>query len=575
MTESQTCPICGRSVTAEAPQGLCPECLMKTGIGTRSGDKTPFVPPPIEDVAKLFPQLELLELLGQGGMGAVYKARQPRLNRFVALKLLSGGTQADPQFTERFEREARTLASLNHPNIVAVYDFGDAQGNFYLLMEFVNGLTLRRFYETGRPSTLEALDFVSKICDALKYAHERGIVHRDIKPENILIDQQGHVKIADFGIAKILELEPRDLSLTGAKDVVGTPHYMAPEQIEKPQTVDCRADIYSLGVVFYEMLTGELPLGKFRPPSQKTGVDDRLDNVVLHALEKEPEHRYQKVAEVKTDVEKIATTQQDAPQSQPAAIVRSGFPKTAIAVIGIAAVVLAVILILSWFHPTNHPVAWLQAEANALDSAGKNNGSLIKGVTFTSGISGQAFAFDGDGACVKVPSSPQLNLGNKVTIEFWMKADALSLKSYAGLVTSDFYLIEISNGGQHGKMGVNFSISTDKGKSLAQTADANEGGASISANQWHLITGVYNGRQLQLYVDGKPAGNPLPHSGSISPMPPGGFLAIGSEDGRTTRPQCIGTRYFNGSIDEIKIYDSALTAGKIKSNFESVKNSRS
>jgi len=259
-------------------------------------------------MAALFPQLEIIALLGQGGMGAVYKARQPRLNRFVALKILSPEKQNDPQFSERFEREARALAWLNHPNIVTVYDFGETQGNYYLLMEFVDGMTLRKLLQARRLASAEALAIVPQICQALQYAHEQGIIHRDIKPENILLDRKGQVKIADFGIAKLLDLEPQNISLTGAADVVGTPHYMAPEQIEKPQTVDHRADIYSLGVVFYEMLTGELPLGNFQPPSQKASIDARLDEVVLHALEKEPERRYQEASQVKTAVETIAST---------------------------------------------------------------------------------------------------------------------------------------------------------------------------------------------------------------------------------------------------------------------------
>ena len=179
-------------------------------------------------------------------------------------------------------------------------------------MEYVDGLNLRQLEQAGRLSPREALAIVPQICDALQFAHDEGIVHRDIKPENILLDKKGRVKIADFGLAKILGREPDALRLTGAKDVMGTPHYMAPEQIEHPQDVDHRADIYSLGVVFYEMLTGELPLGKFQPPSQKVQVDVRLDEVVLHALEKEPERRYQQASEVKTDVETIAATPEPA-----------------------------------------------------------------------------------------------------------------------------------------------------------------------------------------------------------------------------------------------------------------------
>src|ERR1019366_3717128 len=240
----------------------------------------------------------------------------------VALKILAPRSGGDLDFAERFTREARALAKLSHPNIVAVYDFGraelplgqDAQQRVpttpihYFIMEFVDGPNLRQIEQAGKLSPREALEIIPQICAALQFAHDEGIVHRDIKPENVLLDKKGRVKIADFGLAKILGQEPKDFRLTGVRDVVGTPHYMAPEQIEKPQTVDHRADIYSLGVVFYEMLTGELPLGNFQPPSQKVPIDVRLDEVVLHALEKEPERRYQKASQVKTAVETIAST---------------------------------------------------------------------------------------------------------------------------------------------------------------------------------------------------------------------------------------------------------------------------
>jgi Protein kinase domain/HlyD family secretion protein len=197
---------------------------------------------------------------------------------------------------------------LSHPNIVTVHDFGEAGGHCYLVMEFVDGLNLRQLLLTTKMTPEQALTIVPKICEALQYAHEQGVVHRDIKPENILVDKSGRVKIADFGIAKIVGSDRREEPLTGEQQSIGTPHYMAPEQVEKPATVDHRADIYSLGVVFYEMLTGELPLGKFAAPSSKVQVDVRLDEVVLHALEKEPERRYQHASQVKSDVETIATT---------------------------------------------------------------------------------------------------------------------------------------------------------------------------------------------------------------------------------------------------------------------------
>lgn len=315
METQKICPNCRKPLPADVPLGLCPECLIRTGFPTEGAPgvtseaaSARFVPPPVEEIAQLFPQLEILGLIGQGGMGAVYKARQPALDRFVALKVLPPAVAGDPGFAERFNREARALARLNHPNIVAVHDFGKAGLLHYLLMEFVDGANLREVEQAGRLSADQALAIVPQICEALQFAHSEGIVHRDIKPENLLLDKKGRLKITDFGIAKIIGVPAGKASLTGARDVVGTPHYMAPEQIEKPQTVDHRADIYSLGVVFYEMLTGELPLGKFQPPSKKVQVDVRLDQVVLHSLEKEPERRYQHASQIKTDVEHISGT---------------------------------------------------------------------------------------------------------------------------------------------------------------------------------------------------------------------------------------------------------------------------
>jgi tRNA A-37 threonylcarbamoyl transferase component Bud32 len=273
--------------------------------------------PPLDEIRRQFPQLEVLECLGHGGMGVVYKARQPRLNRFVALKILVREKEKDPRFAERFTREAQALARLNHPNIVTVYDFGETNGLYYLLMEFVDGMNLRQLLQSRKLAPEEALVIVPSICEALQYAHQLGIVHRDIKPENILLDKQGRVKIADYGIAKLLDADGRVQSLTGEQGVVGTPHYMAPEQVEKPSVVDHRADIFSLGVVFYEMLTGELPLGKFAPPSRVVKMDVRLDEVVLHALEKEPALRYQQASQVRTDVETIARTEAGSEKSQP------------------------------------------------------------------------------------------------------------------------------------------------------------------------------------------------------------------------------------------------------------------
>jgi len=324
MAEENRCPQCGAELPASAPHGICPQCIMKVGlpsgvaadeadahmdqkdVPTSATPPAGFVAPQPAELASQFPQLEILEFLGQGGMGAVYKARQKRLGRLVALKILPPQVGRDPAFAERFEREARSMAMLSHPHIVAVYDFGQTQeGLYYFTMEFVDGTDLRHVIQAGSLKPSEALAIVPQICEALQYAHEEGLVHRDIKPENILMDKKGHVKIADFGLARLLEEPGIGLTLTQPHQRMGTPHYMAPEQIERPHEVDHRADIYSLGVVFYEMLTGELPLGKFAPPSRKVHVDVRLDQVVLRSLEKEPELRYQQASEVKTDVESV------------------------------------------------------------------------------------------------------------------------------------------------------------------------------------------------------------------------------------------------------------------------------
>jgi tRNA A-37 threonylcarbamoyl transferase component Bud32 len=278
-----------------------------------------FAPLDPAELAADFPQLEIVELLGVGGMGVVYKARQRRLDRWVALKILPREIATDPTFAERFGREARAMASLQHAHIVVVYDFGQVRDLHYLLMEYVDGLNLRQLLRAGQLQPRQALAIIPQICEGLQYAHDQGILHRDIKPENILVDSKGRAKIADFGLAKLVRVAEPDQPLTRTHQVMGTWNYMAPEQIERPQLVDHRADVYSLGVVFYEILTGELPIGRFSPPSQKVTLDVRLDEVVLRSLEKDRDRRYQHASDLKSDVDAIAVTSQ--PVRQPTATV--------------------------------------------------------------------------------------------------------------------------------------------------------------------------------------------------------------------------------------------------------------
>ena len=327
MSESNQCPSCGSVLSVDAPAGLCPDCLLTAGLNAENGaassevrpSRQPtFVSPPPEALAAHFPQLEILEPLGQGGMGAVYKARQTKLDRMVALKILRPESADDPAFAERFNREARTLARLQHPNIVAIHDFGevtissdgtDESGPrrlYYFLMEYVDGANLRQLIQAGNIQQDQALVIVGQICEALQFAHDEHVVHRDVKPENILVDSRGRVKIADFGLAKLAAFSQEAFTLTGTHQVMGTPRYMAPEQMEGSRLVDHRADVYSLGVMFYEMLTGHVPAGHFDPPSTRRGVDPRLDHIVLRALAREPHRRYQSVGEFRDDVAAVA-----------------------------------------------------------------------------------------------------------------------------------------------------------------------------------------------------------------------------------------------------------------------------
>lgn len=271
-----------------------------------------FETPLVGRLAELFPALEIIEFTGAGGMGAVYKARQSGLDRLVALKILPEEFGHDVKFALRFTREARTLAKLSHPNIVSVYEFGKVEDTYYFLMEFVDGSTLRDVVKAGQLAPEHALAIVPHLCDALQYSHDKGVVHRDIKPENILIAVDGTVKIADFGLSRILGNESQQEMLTGTHQVMGTPRYMAPEQLDGSRGVDHRADIYSLGVVFYEMLTGELPIGRFAAPSKKVEIDVRLDEVVLRTLEREPQRRYQHASQIKSDVQSITSTKNPA-----------------------------------------------------------------------------------------------------------------------------------------------------------------------------------------------------------------------------------------------------------------------
>jgi hypothetical protein len=298
-----TCPRCQGPLPAATTGVHCPRCLVGLALQPAGGAVASSssagreAPPEPAALQPLFPGYELQVLLGAGGMGCVYRARHRQLDRLVALKILRPSLVADPAFAERFEREARAMALLDHPGIVGIHDFGRAGEFFFLVLEYVEGATLRDLLASGRLGMRDVLAFVPQLCDALQYAHDHRVVHRDIKPENILVGEDGRVRIADFGLAKLLGQE-QALGLTQSRTAVGTPLYMAPEQVAAAAGVDHRADLYSLGVVIYEMLTGTLPIGRFQPPS-RAGAAKAIDPVVLKSLENDPARRYQQANDVK------------------------------------------------------------------------------------------------------------------------------------------------------------------------------------------------------------------------------------------------------------------------------------
>ena len=278
--------------------------LLRAGMPSRNGD---WQPPTPEELHVRLPQYDVTELIGRGGMGAVYKGWQKSLGRFVAIKILpTGHDGGDAEFAARFKREAAALAQLRHPGIIPVHDAGEKpDGLLYFVMDFVAGADLqKKLSSRGRLPVEEALSITVHVLDALAYAHERGIIHRDIKPANIMVDDKGRVLVADFGLAKSTVAGPT--RLTSSHVTIGTPDFMAPEALKCAADVDHRADLFAVGVMLYEMLTGQLPRGRFEPPSRAVpGLDRRLDRIVDRALQSDRDARYQSAAEFRDDVKAV------------------------------------------------------------------------------------------------------------------------------------------------------------------------------------------------------------------------------------------------------------------------------
>ena len=264
----------------------------------RGESPRPYTLPTVDQLQAVFSELDIGDLIGTGGMGCVYRAHQKKLDRTVALKILPPELARDDLFAERFAREARAMARLKHPGIVSVYDFGKAGDYHHLIMEFMDGMNLRELLDAGPVDPMEALRIFEQVCLALAYAHGEGVVHRDVKPENILFDRMGHVALADFGLVRLAMDSNCEVSLTQTRQTMGTLNYMAPEQWEDPKSVDHRADVYALGILLYELLTGRIPRGSFPPASSLCNAPAIVDDVINKALQLNAEDRFQSVADL-------------------------------------------------------------------------------------------------------------------------------------------------------------------------------------------------------------------------------------------------------------------------------------
>jgi hypothetical protein len=407
--------------------------------------------------ADLISGYHLEKLVGSGGMGEVHKATQLSLGRTVAVKLLNPELAKDPSFIARFQKEAAALATLSHPHIVSIVDKGKTETTYYLVMEFVDGPSLRELIRAPELDVVGALRRMLEICRAIEYAHGRGVIHRDLKPENILLDQQagGIAKVSDFGLASFLaDASPSSrYALTSTHVSMGTLSYMAPEQRVDAKNADARADIFSLGVILYEWLTGEVPLGTFDPPSRrKPGLDARLDNIVTRCLKPDPDDRYPSVTALVADLEVLV------PGSLPSLLpmkqtrmqrFRQGARKvlrrtrqtaevlTVLAALGVLGV--------AWLRTTERPVVVQPGEALA-GELGPQSTYTVRGRVLTGQekrtvsvvgdgpdpipllVAGRAVAFE-EKALVFPPAEEQSRVGYALTDVVRLKGDIASLSA--------------------------------------------------------------------------------------------------------------------------------------------------
>src|SRR5213596_2517166 len=316
-TASRVCAECGATVFADAPQGVCSVCLFRTGLASLENKDDEAFEPTVARMLKDFGDYELLQEIGRGGQGIVYRARQKSLNRIVALKVIGLAHWATEAHVKRFRMEAEAAASLNHPCIVPIYEVGERDGACYFSMGLVDGGQLDAVAKREPISVRHAAELIAKLARTVSYAHEHGILHRDIKPGNILLDVKGEPHLTDFGLARLAETES---TVTRTMEVSGTPSYMAPEQaVGDNARVSGATDIYGLGAVLYQLLTGHPPFAggttyetvrlvldtePRQPRLLNPKVDRDLATICLKCLEKDPKRRYASALALAEDLER-------------------------------------------------------------------------------------------------------------------------------------------------------------------------------------------------------------------------------------------------------------------------------
>jgi serine/threonine protein kinase len=314
---SRVCPKCGATVFADAPQGCCSVCLVRAGLASLDDENDEASEPTVARMLKDFGDYELLQEIGSGGQGVVYRARQKSLNRIVALKVIGLAHWATEAHVKRFRLEAEAAASLNHPCIVPIYEVGERDGACYFSMGLVEGGQLDAVTKREPMPLRHAAELIAKLARTVHYAHERGILHRDIKPGNILLDAKGEPHLTDFGLARLVET---DSTVTRTMEVLGTPSYMAPEQaVGNNALVAGATDIYGLGAVLYQLLTGHPPFAggttfetvrlvldtePRQPRLLNPKVDRDLATICLKCLEKTPQRRYPSALALAEDLER-------------------------------------------------------------------------------------------------------------------------------------------------------------------------------------------------------------------------------------------------------------------------------